>query len=34
MDRASDLDGMRYRYQVIGTAEQRESITDYISEVF
>jgi hypothetical protein len=34
MDRASDLDAMRYRYQVVGTAEQRESITDYISEEF
>jgi hypothetical protein len=32
MVRASDLDAMLYRYQVIGTEEQREFITDYISD--
>lgn len=34
LGRASDLDGRRYRYQVVGTEEQREAITDFISYVF
>ena len=29
--RASELDCRRYRYQVIGNEEQRESITDFIN---